>query len=925
MQPRTEIPSYLFLRFVLLLLLRRDDSAPSHSCHALDGGTSQIRTYNGWKAIEIITQGESKGDSGWTMPPYFDGAGAYIVNARSNNPIIRIHLNHENDNDSSISEINLFQQQTKQAINNMIRTNQVGDVQFVRDARLAYDRWTTDGGMTIRTDVDPDRTGFCRFCSSQEYQPNTFGLNRGFVDQLYITGEECTGGALFALDSQQRILYQVSGYAGSSSIISEKGGIPFDPWENAALIDTGETRHVALLLVPDVQGSRNFLQLYIGHKGKSTDGADASDFLSRNGLAYGEYFLLRSSWPDTGNTNDGESIVKDESGVLGNIKLEDADTCPYDPTKVVIAETHQGLYVVDFDLHFDNSAAGGGFDSDSSSFSITKIPTNDIRFPDNVEWSANGHIFVNEDNKRGAIWYQDEDGGSRTKIGETIGVGESAGIFDLSDLLDYDPGLIMVTSFMGSPASLTILINPVLVRQTFLPEGSSIYEAEDADIFWLATVRTTHQGYSGDGYIDMRGQGGYVEWTIELIDSGPYSVSVTYAAAGSARPAKLYVDEVLVAAFVFESTSSWDDWNIESTVLDLETGIHVFKISADQSDGPNLDWLALGLVPPTPSPSGGPTSNPTMSVSPSASVGPTAKLGLYLDGSVPKPAGATIYEAEDGMIVHATIETNNVGYSGYGYVDMLGRGASVEWLVADGDLDEGYYELAVAYASTSNRPATLITNEGSTVGYFAFQATSSWRDWSMESHVFFLGAEVEMLKLSADQSSGPNIDWLALRYLASGVEAGNVGPLVVRFEAEDAVCELCRIESRFEGYTGIGYIDFLGFDAFAEWTLQIPRNGIYEVAIRYATDPDRPADLYIDTNGRRFDLDFRRSGGWSSWKTEKLGDIFLIEGDHVFKIDCGQKSSCPNVDWIEVRTRNLRRLHEETSRKALVHGSNSCR
>ena len=54
---------------------------------------------------------------------------------------------------------------------------------------------------------------------------------------------------------------------------------------NAALVDTGETAHVAILLSPD-GGTRN-LTMYVGQKGINASGAEASDFLSRNGLAFG--------------------------------------------------------------------------------------------------------------------------------------------------------------------------------------------------------------------------------------------------------------------------------------------------------------------------------------------------------------------------------------------------------------------------------------------------------------------------------------------------------------------------------------------------------------------------------------------------------------------------------------------------------------
>jgi len=57
-----------------------------------------------------------------------------------------------------------------------------------------------------------------------------------------MTGEEVSGGRLFAIDLANRDFYQLSGVAGSAS--GGLGGMPFDSWENAALVDTGNTSYV---------------------------------------------------------------------------------------------------------------------------------------------------------------------------------------------------------------------------------------------------------------------------------------------------------------------------------------------------------------------------------------------------------------------------------------------------------------------------------------------------------------------------------------------------------------------------------------------------------------------------------------------------------------------------------------------------------
>ena len=215
------------------------------SALALDGGTLRVtpNATNGWQAFEVISKGDNPAGDGfaWSMPATFDGMGASISDPLT----LRVQVNHE-ISDAPISEVNLILANFKTAIGNMISGGTTGGVSFVDSARQAYDRWSDDGGATWTGTSDVSTTNFSRFCSGQSYLPNTFGQGRGFVDKVYITGEEVfnTSGRLFALDLDNRDFYQLSGVAGNAS--GGIGGMPSDSWENAALVDTGETDHVAL-------------------------------------------------------------------------------------------------------------------------------------------------------------------------------------------------------------------------------------------------------------------------------------------------------------------------------------------------------------------------------------------------------------------------------------------------------------------------------------------------------------------------------------------------------------------------------------------------------------------------------------------------------------------------------------------------------
>ena len=465
------------------------------------------------------------------MPGAFDGGGAFLADSNT----IRIHVNHETTN-AKISEVDVNKEALKSAIYNMMDGGTTGGVPFVQNARRAYSSIVPPVGSSHR---------FCRFCSSQAYEPNTFGPNRGFVDYVYITGEECftTTGRLVALDSSTRTLYILSGITGSAPG-GGTGGMPLDSWENAALIDTGETAHVALLLSPD--GGTKRMKLYIGIKGKDANGNASNSFLARNGLAYGYWYHLKASLPESvgGTVVDGSFGVS-TTGALEAVKLEDIDTSPSDPTRVVLGVQRSGVFVFQFTLDFSL----GNFDAESSSFTLTKVAgsiSSNLNSPDNVDWThpttlgsttyPEGIVFVNEDNASGEIWSMRPDGSDKIRIGSTTVGSEGTGLFDLSELVDFAPGSILVTSSQGSPSSMTVLINPdavALEPQTHPHQVPlrTTFDAEDTQI-WQVNPNTNY-GSLRRITVDLEDGGGFAMGLIKFpglsIPAGSSLVSASLA------------------------------------------------------------------------------------------------------------------------------------------------------------------------------------------------------------------------------------------------------------------------------------------------------------------------------------------------------------------------------------------------------------
>jgi hypothetical protein len=482
---------------------------------AINGGTLRVNPRNNWRAFEVITIGNDPAGDGYTfaMPGNFDGIGAWIPAAGT----LRLNFNHENT-DASVSEVNLNLANFQSAIHNVIGTGSTGGIPFVNSAQQAYGRWSANGGATWTATADVTTTAFNRFCSSQSYEPNSFGPGRGFADPLYINGEEGGISRLFALDLTNRDFYQVSGVAGAAPG-GGIGGMPFDPWENAALLDTGETNHVALLLSPD--GGTQTMQLYIGQKGKDAAGNPSSSFLARNGLAYGSYYLLNDTLPASGTSTDG-FFDTTAAGALVSGKLEDVDTNPNDPTQAVIGIQETGLFSFDFNLDFSS----GSFYAAGSGFSITKLQNHvndtDGQFgdADNVDWTAattlggvnypSGLIFVNEDSgtSNGETWMMTPTGSGLTKIADTAPTDslttETSGILDISKLVGFKPGSILITSNQGTAASASVLINPnAALWGDFNSDG--VVDAADY-VVWRKGLGTTYTQGDYDIWLAQFGQ-----------------------------------------------------------------------------------------------------------------------------------------------------------------------------------------------------------------------------------------------------------------------------------------------------------------------------------------------------------------------------------------------------------------------------------
>lgn len=127
---------------------------------------------------------------------------------------------------------------------------------------------------------------------------------------------------------------------------------------------------------------------------------------------------------------------------------------------------------------------------------------------------------------------------------------------------------------------------------------TSYYEGENAtDKSSDCTVGTENFPYVGSGYLDMGGNGSYVEWNnIKCTTAGDYTLLIKYAnASGTNRPCKLLVNGV--ASNDLKFPSHFDDWHyywMDRVTVHLKAGNNTIKLLANSaSGGPNIDNIAV--------------------------------------------------------------------------------------------------------------------------------------------------------------------------------------------------------------------------------------------------------------------------------------------------------------------------------------------
>lgn len=388
---------------------------------------AQVTGIGQWTTSPVLTIGETI--RGYTPPGIPDGMGAF-----EREDEVLIVSNHELTSSQGYPYTLANGAELTGARVSYLSFDK--DSRELMDAGLAYDVIYNRAGKSITGPADLEFGGLNRLCSAGSFVKG----QAGFVDDIFLTGEETGGGTEFALDVATGELWAVP-WMGRAA------------WESVAALEVPgiNKTHVAIL-VGDDRGDAPLL-LYVGEKIRK------GNFLERNGLAQGKLYmwvadageLSPADWSGTGTSRSGRFVevenynaakagTADSQSELGFDELGFATQAELDAQKVAIGafnfsrpeDVHtnprrgkgnevalastgrvttinQGAdywgttYLVDVkinrgrirndnitaDIHilYDGDDAGNQFPH----------PDFGIRSPDNLVWADDGSIYIQED------------------------------------------------------------------------------------------------------------------------------------------------------------------------------------------------------------------------------------------------------------------------------------------------------------------------------------------------------------------------------------------------------------------------------------------------------------------------------------------------------------------------------------------------
>ncbi|MBC9205572.1 carbohydrate-binding protein [Roseomonas aerophila] len=216
----------------------------------------------------------------------------------------------------------------------------------------------------------------------------------------------------------------------------------------------------------------------------------------------------------------------------------------------------------------------------------------------------------------GAIKIRYGNGGTADRPLDVLVNGASIGIFGFSPPAGVTGDAAWSTwQVIEIPANLVSGLNTVTLRATtatgpnidqievMAPQASqpnptyTYYEAEAATLVG-AVIATDDRNQEGSGYVDFDGTGNQsITWTVNAAQAGAFEIAFRYALAATKtdRPLALTVNGVSLGTVNFQgfSNAAEDQWQFQTTLVNLLAGANTITITAPNAVGPNIDQLRI--------------------------------------------------------------------------------------------------------------------------------------------------------------------------------------------------------------------------------------------------------------------------------------------------------------------------------------------
>lgn len=435
--------------------------------------STMLKDVEGGSSLEVsslITNGEftnglDKGDSLFTPTGIFDGLGAYDNRDGTYTVLANSELGAAAGMPYLVGGVALAGARiTRFIVDKDVDNNARNGYQSaVIAGGIAYEKIVGADGQLV-VDASQVGGGFSRFCSGSFEQANRFGAGRGFRDSIYLTGEENDEGLFYALDPKSETLYALPGLGrggwetavqvdtGSRSTVGvlllDDNTAPLYLWVG----QKSSARGAGFLERNGLAKESGNLYTWVpnlGSIGTSAGTEGVPDSADLNAIALGTSAAGRWVLVGSGSQVAGwdEATLRANANALGALqlsRLEDASINPSNGRQVVFATTGNSafsgadafgnLITLDLGQAFDRqgriSAANTTslaviYDGDRQVTAWDAVSGNGnglidaseqaafgatiIRNPDNLTWSKDGFIYVQEDRSVSSSYFADQE------------------------------------------------------------------------------------------------------------------------------------------------------------------------------------------------------------------------------------------------------------------------------------------------------------------------------------------------------------------------------------------------------------------------------------------------------------------------------------------------------------------------------------